>query len=34
VRQNLDSFSVEIPASLWSDLKSEKLIAADAPTPA
>jgi D-threo-aldose 1-dehydrogenase len=34
VRANVDNFRRPIPAALWSDLKSERLIAEDAPTPA
>lgn len=33
-RENLPLFSVKIPASLWSDLRSEGLLHPDAPTPA
>jgi D-threo-aldose 1-dehydrogenase len=33
VRQNADYCRRSIPASLWSDLKSEGLISRDAPTP-
>ena len=33
VRQNVSIFDTPIPASLWSDLKSEGLIHAHAPTP-
>ena len=33
VRQNVANFRHAIPASLWSDLKNEGLIAKDAPTP-
>ena len=33
VRQNVDYCRRPIPASLWSDLKSEGLISRDAPTP-
>jgi D-threo-aldose 1-dehydrogenase len=33
VRQNVDHCRHPIPASLWSDLKSQELIAQDAPTP-
>jgi D-threo-aldose 1-dehydrogenase len=33
VRANVDNFRRAIPAALWSDLKSERLIAEDAPTP-
>ena len=33
VRQNVDHCRHPIPASLWSDLKSQGLIAHDAPTP-
>jgi D-threo-aldose 1-dehydrogenase len=33
VRQNVESFSHDIPAGLWSDLKSEGLIAPESPTP-
>ena len=34
VRQNVENFRRSIPASLWSDLKREGLIAERAPTPA
>jgi D-threo-aldose 1-dehydrogenase len=34
VTENVASLSVSIPAAFWSDLKTQKLIAADAPTPA
>jgi len=33
VRQNVDTLNVTIPASLWSDLKAEGLVLADAPVP-
>jgi D-threo-aldose 1-dehydrogenase len=33
VRQNVRNFQHPIPAALWSDLKSQALIAADAPVP-
>lgn len=33
VQQNIASFHAPIPASFWSDLKSEGLIDKDAPTP-
>jgi D-threo-aldose 1-dehydrogenase len=33
VEQNLAAFNHPIPASLWEELKHEKLIRADAPTP-
>jgi D-threo-aldose 1-dehydrogenase len=33
VERNLASFSVDIPAAMWADLKSAGLIAADAPIP-
>ena len=33
VRSNLEAYRVEIPGALWSDLKSEGLLRADAPTP-
>jgi D-threo-aldose 1-dehydrogenase len=33
VTQNLASLSTRIPAAFWSDLKSQGLIAADAPVP-
>jgi D-threo-aldose 1-dehydrogenase len=33
VRANAASFRHPIPAGLWSDLKSEGLLRADAPTP-
>lgn len=34
VRQNIALFSATTPAGLWSDLKSEGLVAPHAPTPA
>jgi D-threo-aldose 1-dehydrogenase len=34
VRQNVANFRHPIPAALWSDLKSQGLLAADAPLPA
>jgi D-threo-aldose 1-dehydrogenase len=33
VKQNIARLSVKIPAELWSELKREKLIDANAPTP-
>ncbi len=33
VRSNVESFSIEIPQAFWDELKSEKLIEIDAPTP-
>lgn len=33
VRQNVAIFDTPIPQALWSDLKTEGLIRADAPTP-
>lgn len=33
VRRNVESFQLAIPQALWSDLKGEGLIAANAPTP-
>jgi D-threo-aldose 1-dehydrogenase len=33
VTQNVERMMVKIPAGLWSDLKREKLLDADAPTP-
>lgn len=33
VRQNAENFRFPIPAALWSDLKAERLLAANAPTP-
>jgi D-threo-aldose 1-dehydrogenase len=33
VEQNADLIGADIPAALWSDLKAEGLIPADAPTP-
>ncbi|MFO1150085.1 MAG: aldo/keto reductase [Alsobacter sp.] len=33
VRRNAANLQVKIPASLWSDLKAEGLLRADAPTP-
>jgi D-threo-aldose 1-dehydrogenase len=33
VRKNAASFAERIPAALWSDLKAERLIDADAPVP-
>jgi len=32
-KANAESFSVNIPKEFWDDLKKEKLIAANAPTP-
>jgi D-threo-aldose 1-dehydrogenase len=34
VRQNLAWLSQPIPAALWAELKAERLIRAEAPTPA
>src|SRR5690606_6705996 len=34
LNQILEWWEFKIPSSLWSDLKNEKLIAADAPVPA
>ena len=33
VRQNVENFSHEIPAALWSDLKRDGLLSERAPTP-
>ncbi|MBS0220200.1 MAG: aldo/keto reductase [Proteobacteria bacterium] len=33
VAQNIERMQVKIPADLWSELKREKLLEADAPTP-
>jgi D-threo-aldose 1-dehydrogenase len=33
VKQNVQNFRHPIPAALWSDLKSQGLLAADAPSP-
>lgn len=33
VAANLDNLAADIPGSLWTDLKNEKLLAADAPVP-
>ena len=33
VAQNVERMRVEIPADLWNELKHEKLLEADAPTP-
>jgi D-threo-aldose 1-dehydrogenase len=33
VRQNVEHCRHPIPGSLWSDLKSQGLVARDAPTP-
>jgi D-threo-aldose 1-dehydrogenase len=33
VQQNVAALAVDIPAALWSDLKAQGLIAANAPTP-
>ena len=33
VQRNLASLAATIPASLWSDLKAEGLLATDAPVP-
>ncbi len=34
VERNLAAFTRPIPADLWAELKHEKLLRADAPTPA
>lgn len=34
VAANLDNLAVQIPESLWTDLKNEKLLLMDAPVPA
>ena len=34
VERNLKSMATKIPAALWADLKSEKLLAAEVPVPA
>jgi len=34
VERNVAAFRCPIPADLWAELKHEKLIRADAPTPA
>lgn len=34
VRANVASFGAEIPAALWTDLKAQGLVDAEAPTPA
>ena len=34
VQRNVAAMSSKVPVALWSDLKAEKLLAADAPTPA
>lgn len=34
VRANVAAMTTKVPAGLWSDLKSEKLLEAEAPTPA
>jgi len=34
VAANVDNLTTEIPASLWTDLKNEQLLVADAPVPA
>jgi D-threo-aldose 1-dehydrogenase len=34
VRENIVNIKAEIPADFWQDLKDEKLLRADAPTPA
>lgn len=34
VAANIDNLTAEIPASLWTDLKNEQLLVADAPVPA
>ena len=33
VRQNVETFRRPIPSALWSDLKSERLLAEQAPVP-
>ncbi|MBN9487548.1 MAG: aldo/keto reductase [Alphaproteobacteria bacterium] len=33
VAQNIERMQIKIPADLWSELKREKLLEADAPTP-
>jgi D-threo-aldose 1-dehydrogenase len=33
VKQNAARLSAKIPVELWSELKREKLLDADAPTP-
>ena len=33
VVQNVDLIRTEIPAGMWSEMKAEGLIPADAPTP-
>jgi D-threo-aldose 1-dehydrogenase len=32
-KQNITRLSAKIPVELWSDLKREKLLVPDAPTP-
>ena len=34
VADNIDNLTTQIPASLWTDLKTEQLLVADAPVPA
>jgi D-threo-aldose 1-dehydrogenase len=33
IDQNIDTFTTPIPADLWAELKHEKLLRDDAPTP-
>lgn len=33
VRQNLRRFSMDIPATMWDELKAEGLLRVDAPVP-
>ena len=33
VRRNAEMLQVKIPPALWRDLKAQKLMRADAPTP-
>ena len=33
IEQNRAIFEVDIPAAFWAELKAEKLLRADAPTP-
>jgi D-threo-aldose 1-dehydrogenase len=34
VRRNASAFTRPVPAALWRDLKAERLLRDDAPTPA
>jgi D-threo-aldose 1-dehydrogenase len=34
VKRNVAALSAKVPSALWSDLKAEGLLAAEAPVPA